>query len=72
MLKDRRKPWQKTCINFSWSRCGTMSTPLAQNHRQKRVKAFLEADNHQTKFTWYDDAARDAWREEALKEIAAH
>ena len=25
-LKDRRKQWQKECINFSWSLCGTIAT----------------------------------------------
>ena len=24
-LKDRRKPWQKECINFTWSLCGTIA-----------------------------------------------
>ena len=25
-MKDRRKQWQKDCINFTWSKCGTIST----------------------------------------------
>ncbi len=25
-MKDRRKQWQKDCINFSWSKCGTIAT----------------------------------------------
>lgn len=57
MLKDRRKQWQKDCINFSWSRCGTVATERGYNGqiRLKRIDAMLEADDHQASFTWYNE-----------------
>ncbi len=59
MLKDRRKQWQKDCINYSWSRCGTVATERNDNNptRLKRVNAMLEADDCPTLFTWCDDPA---------------
>ena len=57
MLKDRRKQWQKDCINYSWSRCGTVATERGYRTalRLKRVNAMLEADDHQTSFAWYNE-----------------
>ena len=59
MLKDRRKQWQKDCINYSWSRCGSIATERKDNNptRLKRARAMLEADDHQASFTWYSDKA---------------
>tara|TARA_R110000822_G_scaffold107764_2_gene236782 strand:+ start:1363 stop:1590 length:228 start_codon:yes stop_codon:yes gene_type:complete len=56
MLKDRRKQWQKDCINFSWSRCGNVTIERGYDTptRLKRVNAMLEADDHQTSFAWYN------------------
>jgi len=57
MLKDRRKQWQKDCINYSWSRCGTVATERGYSTvlRLKRVNAMLEADDHQASFAWYNE-----------------
>ena len=57
MLKDRRKQWQKDCINYSWSRCGTVATERKDNNptRLKRIDAMLEADDCPTLFIWADD-----------------
>tara|TARA_R110002096_G_scaffold208375_1_gene394923 strand:- start:293 stop:481 length:189 start_codon:yes stop_codon:yes gene_type:complete len=62
MLKDRRKAWQKDCLNFSWSRCGTIANYRTEKGRQKRIESFLSAGNYQTKFTFYetDNANRAA------------
>ena len=54
MLKDRRKPWQKNCINFSWSRCGTIANYRTKKGRQKRIEAFLDAGDYQTKFVFFE------------------
>ena len=51
MLKDRRKQWQKDCINYRWSRCGTIATPRGGKDRDRRISMFLETD-HQTRFKW--------------------
>lgn len=53
-LKDRRKQWQKDCINYSWSRCGTVATERGYSTptRLKRVNAMLEADDHQASIIW--------------------
>lgn len=58
MLKDRRKQWQKDCINFSWSRCGTVATGRKDENptRFKRAKELLQSGDHPTLFTWRDDA----------------
>tara|TARA_R110000782_G_scaffold100689_1_gene186906 strand:- start:32 stop:214 length:183 start_codon:yes stop_codon:yes gene_type:complete len=59
MLKDRRKQWQKDCINFSWSRCGTVATERKDNNptRLKRIKQFIESDDCPTLFTWWSEEA---------------
>ena len=54
MLKDRRKPWQKDCLNFSWSRCGTIANYRNKKARQLRIDLFLAAGDYQTKFTFYE------------------
>ena len=36
-LKDRRKPWQKECINFSWSLCGTIATERVGKTLEKAI-----------------------------------
>jgi len=56
-LKDRRKQWQKDCINWSWSLCGTIATERGYNNqtRLKRVDAMLKADDHQASFAWYNE-----------------
>lgn len=58
MLKDRRKQWQKDCINYSWSRCGTVATERRDNNqtRLKRMAALLSSDCP-TLFTWYEENA---------------
>ena len=57
MIQDRRKQWQKDCINYSWSRCGSVATARGDNSptRLKRIDAMLDADNHQASFTWYNE-----------------
>ena len=44
-LKDRRKQWQKDCINWSWSRCGSVATERSLNNpiRAKRVLSLEKA-----------------------------
>ena len=42
-LKDRRKPWQKECINFTWSLCGTIATPRVGKNLEKAI-AMARAD----------------------------
>lgn len=54
-IKDRRKQWQKDCINFSWSRCGTIATPRGPKTLEKKQCEFLASGEYQTKFIWYDD-----------------
>lgn len=56
MLRDRRKQWQKDCINYSWSRCGNVTSERGYNAqiRLKRVNAMLKADDHQASFAWYN------------------
>ena len=54
-LKDRRKPWQKECINFSWSLCGTIATPRTGKTLARKQKEFLDSGEYQTKFIWADD-----------------
>ena len=56
MLKDRRKQWQKDCINFSWSRCGTVATERKDENptRMKRAKELLQSKDLPTLFTWND------------------
>ena len=58
MLKDRRKQWQKDCINYSWSRCGTVATERKDENptRLKRAKSMLQSGDYPTLFTWRDDA----------------
>jgi hypothetical protein len=63
LLKDRRKDWQKSCINYSWSRCGAVATERAPKDRAKRAKAFLTGGGHQTKFAWFDALPTDKYRE---------
>jgi hypothetical protein len=62
LLKDRRKDWQKSCINYSWSRCGTIATERAPKYRAKRAKAFLTGGGYQTKFAWYDAPPTNKYR----------
>lgn len=39
-MKDRRKQWQKDCINYSWSLCGTIATErIGKNHEKAVEKA---------------------------------
>jgi hypothetical protein len=75
MLKDRRKQWQKDCINYSWSRCGTVPTErgYSTDLRLKRVNAMLEADDHQASFAWYNEEllARHVDRSPVEYEVAA-
>ena len=54
MLKDRRKQWQKDCINYSWSRCGTVATERGYSNdlRLKRVNAMLKSNDHQASIVW--------------------
>jgi len=54
MLKDRRKQWQKDCINYSWSRCGTVATErgYSTDLRLKRVNAMLKSNDHQASIIW--------------------
>ncbi len=54
MLKDRRKQWQKDCINYSWSRCGTVATERGYSNptRLKRVNAMLKSNEHQASIIW--------------------
>ena len=54
MLKDRRKQWQKDCINYSWSRCGTVATERGYSAplRLKRVNAMLKSNEHQASIIW--------------------
>ena len=54
MLKDRRKQWQKDCINYSWSRCGTVATERGYSTptRLKRVNAMLKSNEHQASIIW--------------------
>jgi hypothetical protein len=54
MLKDRRKQWQKDCINYSWSRCGTVATERGYSTatRLKRVNAMLKSNDHQASIIW--------------------
>ena len=56
MLKDRRKQWQKDCINFSWSRCGNVATERKDENptRMKRAKELLQSNDLPTLFTWSD------------------
>ena len=59
MLKDRRKQWQKDCINFSWSRCGTVATERKDNSptRLKRARSMITSEDCPTLFTWWPDKA---------------
>ena len=59
MLKDRRKQWQKDCINYSWSRCGTIATERKDENptRLKRAKELLQSGNYPTLFSWHSDRA---------------
>ena len=54
MLKDRRKQWQKDCINYSWSRCGTVATERGYSTptRLKRVNEMLKSNEHQASIIW--------------------
>jgi hypothetical protein len=54
MLKDRRKQWQKDCINYSWSRCGTVATERGYSTptRLKRVNEMLKSNEHQASIVW--------------------
>jgi len=54
MLKDRRKQWQKDCINYSWSRCGTVATERKDENptRLKRAKSMLKSGDYPTLFSW--------------------
>lgn len=52
-LKDRRKDWQKQCINFSWSKCGTIATERTGEALRKRQKDFIASDQTQTKFKFH-------------------
>ena len=63
-LKDRRKQWQKDCINFSWSRCGTVATERKDENptRMKRAKELLQSNDLPTLFTWRSDAADAVFR----------
>jgi hypothetical protein len=54
MIKDRRKQWQKECINFRWSRCGTVATWRPKKERAARISKFL-ATEYQTLFVWADE-----------------
>ena len=53
-MKDRRKDWQKQCINFRWSRCGTICTDRNGQDLAKRQIAFLTSGQTATKITWYE------------------
>jgi hypothetical protein len=46
-LKDRRKQWQKECINYSWSRCGTIATPRTGQALERRQQALLASEQGQ-------------------------
>ncbi len=54
MLKGRRKQWQKDCINYSWSRCGTVATERGYSTptRLKRVNEMLKSNEHQASIIW--------------------
>ena len=54
MLKDRRKQWQKDCINYSWSRCGTIATERKDENptRLKRAKSMFKSGDYPTLFSW--------------------
>ena len=54
MLKDRRKQWQKDCINYSWSRCGNVATERKDENptRPKRAKELLQSGDYPTLFSW--------------------
>ena len=58
MLKDRRKQWQMDCINFSWSRCGTIATPRKDENptRYNRAKSMLKSGDYPTLFSWCGNA----------------
>ena len=58
MLKDRRKQWQKDCINYSWSRCGTVATPRKDENptRYNRAKLMLKSGDYPTLFSWSGNA----------------
>ena len=77
MLKDRRKQWQKDCINYSWSRCGSIATERKDGNptRLKRAKAMIESDDCPTLFTWHSNEADErpyvmAWDTLNIKEAA--
>ncbi len=59
MIKDRRKQWQKDSINFSVSRCGTVTTERKDFNptRLKRARAMITSEDCPTLFTWFSDKA---------------
>ena len=78
MIQDRRKQWQKDCINYSWSRCGTVATERTDNNptRLKRAKTMIEDNDCPTLFTWHSDEADKrcyvmAWDTLNVKEVSA-
>jgi hypothetical protein len=69
MLKDRRKDWQKTCINWAWSRCGTVATMRGEKEQAKRSGRFFDGGGFQTKFVWYDEEEKESLRKAAFGKI---
>lgn len=53
-LKDRRKPWQKECINYAWSKCGTIATPRTGQALNKRRDVFLASEQGQAMLKGFD------------------
>jgi len=50
LLIDRRKKWQKECLNWSWSRCGTVCKPRGGKNYEEKRQAFLASDQGQSMF----------------------